>query len=126
MTHPYRPVWNKAHACWVAVSECARSCGTLGSSVSRVIRRRSQSQAKEWFGLSPPAPPLPRPGDPPRPYTTCTDSFCDTLTLDQTGGSFYTWSFSKNYRPSAAVRGHGMLGNLSASRDTFAWTVWVR
>ena len=62
MTHPYRLVWNKAHACWVAVSECARSCGTLGSSVSRVVRRHPQPQAHEWFGLSPPAgPPLARP-----------------------------------------------------------------
>ncbi len=85
--------------------------------------------ASAWYISHDPevsAPPLPRPGDPPRPYTTCTDSFCDTLTLDQTGGSFYTWSFSKNYRPRAAVRGHGMLGNLSASSDPFAWTVWVR
>jgi filamentous hemagglutinin family protein len=62
MTHPYRLVWNKAHDCWVAVSECARSCGTLGASVSRVVRRHPQTQAHEWSGLSPPAePPLPRP-----------------------------------------------------------------
>ena len=58
--------------------------------------------------------------------TGCADSWCNTLTFDRTGGLLYTWAFSPNFSSDTRLRGFGMLGDVGASSQTYAWTVWVR
>ncbi|MDD4409969.1 MAG: fibrinogen-like YCDxxxxGGGW domain-containing protein [Candidatus Pacebacteria bacterium] len=51
-------------------------------------------------------------------------SLMDTLTLDELGGPKYTWAFSPWHI--SGIDGYAMNGDLSASYESYAWTVWVR
>jgi hypothetical protein len=48
----------------------------------------------------------------------------DTLTFDELGGPKYTWAFSPYHI--SGINGYAMKGDLSASYESYAWTVWVR
>lgn len=53
------------------------------------------------------------------------EAWNNTLTFDMTGGPRFTWAFSPNMTPSE-YRGYSLGGLLESTRESFAWTVWVR
>lgn len=60
-------------------------------------------------------------------YTSSAAAWHNTLTFDRTGGRYLTWAFDPGaVSLNAAYPGYAMNGDATATRDTFAWTVWVR
>jgi hypothetical protein len=51
-------------------------------------------------------------------------SMIGRFTFDETGGQMRTWCYSPSYY--AQARGYSMLGDVSGTTQSYAWTVWVR
>lgn len=62
----------------------------------------------------------------PEEETSTSSAYNNTLTVDRTGGTYFSWAFNPpNGTP--AARGYAMNGaDLGGSSQTYAWTVWVR